>query len=292
MTLTENPDGSITMEFTQVGVGGADIGDFSRLYFDVNEELLGTLSITGALEDGHDPIESIESGDDSVDPGLNPLPIEGGGFDYGITLDAPPDLHDDYATVTLTISSSLRDLSLNDFAEQQFGVRIQSIGPDADGDGDGDGGGSDKQVGTSPKLYEISGVKYIDQDGDGSQDASDPGLAGIRIFIDADNDGVFDADEKSALTAADGSWTISAITQDEWDDPDAVVREDVGSSYVIVEGANGYELGSVESYDFGNFEKFDISGVKFEDLDGDGVRDAGDPGWAGVVIKLLDADDN
>src|SRR6266508_730655 len=39
--------------------------------------------------------------------------------------------------------------------------------------------------------------------------------------------------------------------------------------------------------DFGNFRNATKSGTKFEDLDADGVRDAGEPGIAGVEIHLF-----
>ena len=38
--------------------------------------------------------------------------------------------------------------------------------------------------------------------------------------------------------------------------------------------------------DFGNVQQATKSGTKFNDLDGDGVRDAGEPGLAGWVIHL------
>ena len=41
--------------------------------------------------------------------------------------------------------------------------------------------------------------------------------------------------------------------------------------------------------DFGNFQNITISGEKFNDLTGDGVQDAGDPGLPGWTIDLLDA---
>jgi hypothetical protein len=49
----------------------------------------------------------------------------------------------------------------------------------------------------------------------------------------------------------------------------------------------------VSDIDFGNFELVTIAGVKFEDEDGDGVKDQGEPGLEGWTIQLdLDADDS
>ncbi len=41
--------------------------------------------------------------------------------------------------------------------------------------------------------------------------------------------------------------------------------------------------------DFGNYRPVSISGRKFEDLDGDGVKDAGEPGLVGWTIELAPA---
>ena len=39
-------------------------------------------------------------------------------------------------------------------------------------------------------------------------------------------------------------------------------------------------------FDFGNFKLGEISGTAFEDLDSDGVRDAGEQGLAGWVAEM------
>jgi len=42
--------------------------------------------------------------------------------------------------------------------------------------------------------------------------------------------------------------------------------------------------------DFGNYQLGSIGGIKFEDLDGNGFKDAGEEGLDGWTIELIDAD--
>ena len=52
----------------------------------------------------------------------------------------------------------------------------------------------------------LSGSKFFDEDGDGVRDTGEQGVAEVRIFIDDNQNGVFDDDEQSALTDSDGNW--------------------------------------------------------------------------------------
>jgi hypothetical protein len=146
-----------------------------------------------------------------------------------------------------------------------------------------------------------SGVKFEDLDADGAaREAGEPGLAGWTIYVDLDDDGVFDAGEPSAVTAADdpltpnvdeaGSYTITGITpsstvykvrevlQSGWECsfPDPCFHEETFSSGDAVTGN-----------DFGNFQNTSISGMKFKDADADGVKDLGEIGLGGWFIRLF-----
>lgn len=56
----------------------------------------------------------------------------------------------------------------------------------------------------------LTGVKFLDTNQDGDQDAGEAGIEGITIYIDANNNGVFDAGELSTSTAADGRYLLQA----------------------------------------------------------------------------------
>ena len=139
----------------------------------------------------------------------------------------------------------------------------------------------------------IAGVKFHDLDGDGMRDAGEPGLAGWLIYLDANGNNMLDANERGTITdadglysfgsLADGTYRVREVSQVGWDqttvDPADVVVAGTTSGQVFAGG------------DFGNFQRASIAGVKFHDLDGDGMRDAGEPGLAGWLI-YLDANGN
>ena len=61
------------------------------------------------------------------------------------------------------------------------------------------------------KAAIISGVKFLDADGDGVKDAGEQGLGGWTIFVDENKNGVLDAGERSTVTKADGSFQIGGL---------------------------------------------------------------------------------
>ncbi|HLF92904.1 MAG TPA: SdrD B-like domain-containing protein, partial [Planctomycetota bacterium] len=140
---------------------------------------------------------------------------------------------------------------------------------------------------------EIRGVKFEDVDGDGIRDAGDPALAGWTIFLDGNENGGLDPGEVSRLTDATGAYVFSDLTPGQY-----LVAEELQPGWIRTlpadPGALGYPVditisGDVVTRDFGNFKLGEIRGVKFEDLDGDGQRDLGEPGLQDWTI-FLDAD--
>ncbi len=57
----------------------------------------------------------------------------------------------------------------------------------------------------------VSGNVFNDANRDGFKDAGEGGLGGWRVFIDADNDGAWDADEASVLTDSAGAYALNGI---------------------------------------------------------------------------------
>ena len=133
----------------------------------------------------------------------------------------------------------------------------------------------------------LSGVKFDDWDGDGVRDAGEPGLPDWTIILDLDFDGGIDA---QAITDANGFYqftnvgpgthALTELLQPGW--------TRTTQELVLVSPTNGQ---SIANLNFGNFRLGTISGVKFDDLDADGLRDAGEPGLEGWTIQL-DKDNN
>jgi formylglycine-generating enzyme required for sulfatase activity len=62
-----------------------------------------------------------------------------------------------------------------------------------------------------PVPGEIRGTKFDDRDGDGVQDAGEPGLSGWTIYLDRNNNGQLDTGERSTITADDGSYAFTGL---------------------------------------------------------------------------------
>jgi hypothetical protein len=146
-----------------------------------------------------------------------------------------------------------------------------------------------------------SGTKFVDSNGDGDRDAGEPGLAGVQIHLFG-TDGLGRAVHLHRTTSATGAYSFSVAPGN------YTVCETVPAGYTQSfptsgpscsghSGASGigYSItltsGQVDSgNDFGNFQNGTKSGTKFEDVNGNGVRDVTEPGLGGVTIHLFGTD--
>ncbi len=148
----------------------------------------------------------------------------------------------------------------------------------------------------------VHGVKWLDRNGNAQRDQNEPGLAGVTIYLDLNDNGFLDAAEPSAVSMTDNPNTQFDETGLYWLEaqPGAyTIREVVPNGFIQTFPANGFHsvvLASgvvVEGLDFGNHEvqPASVHGVKWLDRDGNGRRDQNEPGLAGVTI-YLDLNDN
>lgn len=169
-------------------------------------------------------------------------------------------------------------------------------------------GEADELVGT------IQGIKWQDLNGDGLRNADEPGLAGVRIYLDANLNNQFDEDEPHTVTQRDNPVT-------DFDEAGLYGFPEVRPGFYIVREIEpaGYQQTFPEeflcdaifcvgrghmvyvepgqSYDDLNFgnrpatETATVEGVKWIDLNGNGQRERNEPPMAGVVI-YADLNDN
>jgi hypothetical protein len=121
---------------------------------------------------------------------------------------------------------------------------------------------------------------FHDVNGDGVLDEVEPALGNRRVFLDANNNGVFDTGEVSRRVAADGHYTfeglsagvyrVRAVVPEGW-------RSSGGSVHVFTLAAGT----SVRARNLLQTQRAAVLGVAFEDLDGDGRRDVGEVALAG-----------
>jgi hypothetical protein len=146
-----------------------------------------------------------------------------------------------------------------------------------------------------------SGTKFEDTNGNGVRNAGEPGLSGVQIHLFG-TDGLGNAVHLHATTDANGNYSISAppgsytacetvpggYTQS-FPTSGPSCSAHTGQStfgYTVTLTSGGTDSGN----DFGNFRNGTKSGQKFEDVNGNGIKDATEPGLSGVQIHLFGTD--
>ncbi len=133
------------------------------------------------------------------------------------------------------------------------------------------------------RKYHISGHKYEDLDGDGVKDPQDPPVPGVTVELWKDG-----AKVAETVTGGDGSYSFPDLEHGVYE-----VKEMLPTGWYPTYPPGGVfegiEVGcgdNVEDLDFLNRRYLSISGHKYEDLDGDGVKDPQDPPVPGVTVEL------
>jgi Ca2+-binding RTX toxin-like protein len=144
-------------------------------------------------------------------------------------------------------------------------------------------------------LGSITGIKFNDLDGNGTQAAGELGVAGVTVFLDTNGDGILGAGETSATTGADGSFNFPNLPAGTYNVREVVPAGSQSTTLnpVPVTLAAGQTTPAAVS--FGNRSipavLGSITGIKFNDLDGNGTQAAGELGVAGVTV-FLDTNNN
>lgn len=127
-------------------------------------------------------------------------------------------------------------------------------------------------------LATISGTKYDDRDANGLRHPLlEPGLGGWTIYVDSNNNGVMDAAEPRAVTAANGSYTITATLVPR---RSYTVREVAQAGWRVTAPAAGEHTVTPDASDdaitginFGNTRRALVRGTVFNDSNDNGVFD-------------------
>lgn len=143
----------------------------------------------------------------------------------------------------------------------------------------------------------LHGRKWSDTNGNAEADPDEPGLPGVVIYVDLNNNGQFDPGEPVTRTMSDdpdtdfdesGLYWLVDLRGGEY-----VIREIVPDGFVqtfpTCDGSHRVRLegDAITGLDFGNQPEDlpnSIHGVKWLDVDGNGERTSNEPGLPGVVI--------
>lgn len=127
--------------------------------------------------------------------------------------------------------------------------------------------------------------KFLDQDGDATWDAGEPPLAGwqFALYLWSSGDWV---QHRGGTTGANGRLTFTDLDAGQYK---VVEQLDNHPGYVNTTPLEqqvtlGYP--ARQGVRFGNRGALSLAGTKFEDANGNGTRDAGEPGLAGWNIRL------
>lgn len=150
--------------------------------------------------------------------------------------------------------------------------------------------------GTPPTTYDItittglctgtvSGHLFEDTNGNGVEDAGEPGVAGVDVLITDDRGSMqtstSDPSGDYSASAPTGSTTVDV---DESTLPTGFVQT-AGTDPTVVTVPDGGIASDLDGYQ----AQGTVSGHLFEDTDGDGVEDAGEPDLAGIDVVISDS---
>ncbi len=156
---------------------------------------------------------------------------------------------------------------------------------------------SGQHFGSANTSGTLTGRVYFDTNDNGTFDNGDSVQSGRRVFVDANNDGVWQsATEQSTTTVTLGDWTLSALPAGTY-----LIRQVLDSGNRQTQPASNAgrtvtvaASQTISNLDFGQTyitPITEIDGVVFNDADNDGVKDAGEPGIGGRTV-YIDANNN
>jgi uncharacterized protein (DUF2141 family) len=140
-------------------------------------------------------------------------------------------------------------------------------------------------------LGSINGAVLEDLNGDGKLSMLiSPKMAGVTVYLDTNNNAQLDSGEKSTVTSAGGTYSFTSLLAGTYR-----VREVVPVGYGQTVPAGGalsvvLAAGATSNNNFlGNFKPGTVSGFVFNDLNGNGFKDANEAGLPGWTVKMYKA---
>lgn len=130
----------------------------------------------------------------------------------------------------------------------------------------------------------ISGMKFNDLNNNGAKDPGEPGLANWVITLKNGTNAIVG----TMNTLGDGSYKFSNLPADTYTVSETL-KPGWAQTYPAVPGTWTVVLAGVDQTgkDFGNHIPLaNISGMKFNDTNGNGIKDPGEPGLANWLITL------
>jgi uncharacterized delta-60 repeat protein len=137
----------------------------------------------------------------------------------------------------------------------------------------------------------ISGSVFYDSDQDGVHDLSESGISGRTVFLDLNNNGEPDYNERSTATDSAGNYMFTQLPAGTY-----IVREvlPAGWHQTLPAQTTSVLLGdhqNIIGVEFGSVQLYSIAGIVFDDANGNGIEDGSEQQLAGRTV-YLDTNDN
>lgn len=131
----------------------------------------------------------------------------------------------------------------------------------------------------------ISGTIINDVNNNGMADPSEPGAAGIAVYVDMNTDDTLDPGEPSSVTAANGSYTIASVSAGQYD---VAVAGAAHIASVPIDPSDAVTVGliAVTGINGAIVYSGSVSGTIVNDLNNNGVADVGEPAAMGATVYL------
>lgn len=132
----------------------------------------------------------------------------------------------------------------------------------------------------------LSGLVYNDADGDGTRDPGEVGVPGRSVYIDGNDDGIYDPlFEAGAQTDASGGFSIGGVRTGTYRLrqvlPAGWARTAPRPDAHVATAGSGQPAGP---FVFGTIQLATVAGTVFEDSDADGTRDDGERALTDQVV--------
>ncbi len=136
------------------------------------------------------------------------------------------------------------------------------------------------------RCFEVQGYKYDDLNGDGDLDPCEPGIEGWKITLErSTDDGATWETFATTYTDSNGYYEFYVCCGGMFrvieEDPDGWII--TGEEYYTFTAESGVNQGM---FNFLNFQCFYVNGHKYEDMNGNGIWDMGEPGLEGWTVTL------